>query len=227
MGLHILKATPFSCSTSKALLLTTTTTTTAKPATFSSCLSSYSKTVSNSFLRYNTRLRFPFSLSRAITFSLSSSGSGRFLYQSKRRFRRSVFVAMAASGSVQKSEEEWRAILSPEQFRILRQKGTEYPGSGEYDKFFGEGVYNCAGCGTPLYRSTTKFNSGCGWPAFYEGLPGAINRNPDPDGMRTEITCAACGGHLGHVFKGEGFPTPTNERHCVNSISLKFVPANS
>ncbi|KAL2342022.1 hypothetical protein Fmac_009962 [Flemingia macrophylla] len=144
----------------------------------------------------------------------------------KNAFRRGI-VAMAAPGSLQKSEEEWRAILSPQQFRILRQKGTEFPGTGEYDKFFGEGVYNCAGCGTPLYRSITKFNSGCGWPAFYEGLPGAINRNPDPDGMRIEITCAACGGHLGHVFKGEGFPTPTNERHCVNSISLKFVPANS
>ncbi|MED6169519.1 Peptide methionine sulfoxide reductase B2, chloroplastic [Stylosanthes scabra] len=149
-------------------------------------------------------------------------------YQQKRRLRAAV-VAMAsnAPGSVQKSEEDWRAILSPEEFRILRQKGTEYPGTGEYDKFFGEGVYNCAGCGTPLYKSTTKFNSGCGWPAFFEGLPGAINRTPDPDGRRIEITCAACGGHLGHVFKGEGFPTPTDERHCVNSISLKFAPANS
>ncbi|XP_057737561.1 peptide methionine sulfoxide reductase B5-like isoform X1 [Arachis stenosperma] len=137
------------------------------------------------------------------------------------------FVSMAAPGSLRKSEEEWHAILSPEQFRILRQKGTEFAGTGEYDKFFGEGVYHCAGCGTPLYRSITKFNSGCGWPAFYQGLPGAISRHPDPDGMRTEITCSACGGHLGHVFKGEGFPTPTNERHCVNSISLKFAPANT
>ncbi|KAI9110384.1 hypothetical protein K1719_018544 [Acacia pycnantha] len=83
---------------------------------------------------------------------------------------------MAAPASAQKSEEKWRAILSPEQFHILRQKGTEYPGRGEYDQFYGEGIYNCAGCGTPLYKSTTKFNSGCGWPAFYEGLPGAINR---------------------------------------------------
>ncbi|KAI9090921.1 hypothetical protein K1719_028406 [Acacia pycnantha] len=143
----------------------------------------------------------------------------------KRGFRGGI-VAMAAPAFPQKSEEEWRAILSPEQFQILRQKGTEYPGTGEYDKFNKEGIYNCAGCGTPLYKSTTKFNSGCGWPAFYEGLPGAINRTSDPDGMRIEITCAACGGHLGHVFKNEGFPTPTNERHCVNSISLKFVPAN-
>ncbi|XP_027160977.1 peptide methionine sulfoxide reductase B5-like [Coffea eugenioides] len=155
-------------------------------------------------------------------------GSGALVhYQSKRGIRGGVVAMTAAPGSVQNSEEEWRAVLSPEQFRILRQKGTEYPGTGEYDKFYGEGVYNCAGCGTPLYRSTTKFNSGCGWPAFYEGIPGAMNRTPDPDGRRIEITCAACGGHLGHVFKGEGFPTPTDERHCVNSISLKFTPANS
>ncbi|KAL3730130.1 hypothetical protein ACJRO7_027174 [Eucalyptus globulus] len=146
--------------------------------------------------------------------------------RSRRSFR-GWAVATAAPGSVQKSEEEWQAVLSPEQFRILRQKGTEYPGTGEYDKFFEEGVYNCAGCGSPLYRSTTKFNSGCGWPAFYEGLPRAITCTPDPAGMRTEITCTACGGRLGHVFKGEGFPTPTDERHCVNSISLKFVATNS
>lgn len=129
--------------------------------------------------------------------------------------------------SVGKTEEEWRAVLSPEQFRILRQKGTEYPGTGKYNKTYEEGVYNCAGCGTPLYKSTTKFNSGCGWPAFFDGIPGAINRNVDEDGRRIEITCNACGGHLGHVFKGEGFPTPTDERHCVNSVSLKFEPGNA
>ncbi|KAM1834425.1 hypothetical protein ACFX13_016894 [Malus domestica] len=127
------------------------------------------------------------------------------LHHRKRSFYGGVVVAMVALRSAQKSKEEWRTVLSPEQFWILRMPR-------EYDKFFEEGIYNCAGCETPLYRSTTKFNSGCGWPAFYEGLPGAINFNPDPDGMRTEITCAACGGHLGHVFKGEGFRTPTDER---------------
>ncbi|KAI5852835.1 peptide methionine sulfoxide reductase B3 [Morchella snyderi] len=125
---------------------------------------------------------------------------------------------------VQKSNEEWQAVLSPEQFRILREKGTERPGTGEYDKHSQPGVYNCAGCDTPLYKSTTKFNSGCGWPAFYEGIPGAIERHEDRAfGMsRIEIVCKNCGGHLGHVFKGEGYKTPTDERHCVNSVSLKF-----
>lgn len=124
-----------------------------------------------------------------------------------------------------KSDGEWKAILNPEQFRILRQKGTEPAGTGQYDKFYEEGTYNCAGCGIALYKSATKFKSGCGWPAFFDAIPGAVNRNEDRSfGMsRTELTCAACGGHLGHVFKGEGFPTPTDERHCVNSISLSFA----
>jgi len=126
--------------------------------------------------------------------------------------------------TVNKSEAEWRAVLSPEQFRILRQKGTERAGTGEYDKHSEPGVYSCAGCGTPIYKSTTKFSSGCGWPAFFDAIPGAVSRHEDnTSGMkRIEITCTACGGHLGHVFKGEGFPTPTDERHCVNSVSLKF-----
>ena len=123
-----------------------------------------------------------------------------------------------------KPESEWRAQLSPEQFRILRQKGTEMAGTGKYDKHYDEGVYTCAGCDTPLYKSTTKFKSGCGWPAFFDAIPGAVERHVDSTwGMkRIEITCAACGGHLGHVFEGEGFSTPTDERHCVNSVSLNF-----
>ncbi|ORX96633.1 methionine sulfoxide reductase B [Basidiobolus meristosporus CBS 931.73] len=122
------------------------------------------------------------------------------------------------------SEEEWRTVLSPEQFRVLREKGTEPPFTGEYDKHYEPGVYCCAGCNAPLYKSDTKFKSGCGWPAFFDAIPGAIERHEDHSfgRTRTEIVCKACGGHLGHVFKGEGFPNPTDERHCVNSISLKF-----
>ncbi|KDN38629.1 methionine-R-sulfoxide reductase [Tilletiaria anomala UBC 951] len=127
-----------------------------------------------------------------------------------------------------KSEPEWRAHLNPEQFRILRQKGTEMAGTGEYDRNYEEGIYTCAGCDTPLYKSATKFKSGCGWPAFFDALPGAIDRHVDRSfGMkRIEITCTACGGHLGHVFEGEGYNTPTDERHCVNSVSLKFTPGD-
>lgn len=123
-----------------------------------------------------------------------------------------------------KSAAEWQAILSPAQFRVIREKGTERAGTGEYDKFFKPGVYNCAACDAPLYRSTSKFDSGCGWPAFYEAIPGAIKLHKDKSfGMeRTEMTCASCDGHLGHVFYNEGYKNPTNERHCVNSISLKF-----
>jgi peptide-methionine (R)-S-oxide reductase len=123
-----------------------------------------------------------------------------------------------------KTEPEWRALLTPEQYRILREKGTEAKGTGEYDKLYNKGVYRCAGCSTPLYTSETKFNSGCGWPAFFDAIPGAVERHEDNAyGIkRVEITCAACGGHLGHVFEGEGFKTPTDERHCVNSISVRF-----
>ncbi|ORY96389.1 peptide methionine sulfoxide reductase B2, chloroplastic [Syncephalastrum racemosum] len=123
-----------------------------------------------------------------------------------------------------KSESEWRAILTPEQFRVLRQKGTEAPGTSAYNKHYEKGVYHCAGCDAPLYTSDTKFNSGCGWPAFFDAIPGAVVRHEDNTlGMkRIEICCAKCGGHLGHVFQGEGFDTPTDERHCVNGVSMRF-----
>ncbi|KFK28768.1 hypothetical protein AALP_AA7G044100 [Arabis alpina] len=132
-----------------------------------------------------------------------------------------------STGSIPKQDEEWRAILSPEQFKILRQKGTENRGKGEYTKLFDEGTYSCAGCATPLYKSTTKFDSGCGWPAFFDAIPGAIKQTLEANGRRIEITCAKCDGHLGHVVKGEGFPTPTDERHCINSVSLKFSSEKS
>merc|ERR1711939_447131 len=109
--------------------------------------------------------------------------------------------------------------------RTLRKKGTEMAGSGEYDKHFpATGVYECAGCGEPLYKAETKFNSGCGWPAFYDAIPGKVTQHVDSSwGMqRIEICCSSCGGHLGHLFKGEGYKTPTDERACVNSVSIKF-----
>ncbi|KAL9099840.1 MAG: hypothetical protein Q9163_004716 [Psora crenata] len=127
---------------------------------------------------------------------------------------------------VHKSDQEWQAVLSPEQFRVIRQKGTEAPYTGEYDKHMpSEGVYECAACKAPLYKATHKFKSGCGWPAYFDSIPGAVTRHTDRTfGMeRTEIVCSKCGGHLGHVFKGEGYPTPTDERHCVNSVSLRFT----
>eukprot|EP01111_Echinosteliopsis_oligospora_P003593 TRINITY_DN1563_c0_g1_i1.p2 TRINITY_DN1563_c0_g1~~TRINITY_DN1563_c0_g1_i1.p2 ORF type:complete len:152 (-),score=45.78 TRINITY_DN1563_c0_g1_i1:87-542(-) len=129
--------------------------------------------------------------------------------------------------AVTKTDDEWRVQLNKEQFRILREKGTEMSGSGEYNKHKEPGVYKCAGCEAPLYTSQHKFDSGCGWPAFYETVPGAVDRHTDKDGRRIEIVCHNCGGHLGHVFKGEGFSTPTDERHCVNSVSLKFTEDKS
>lgn len=113
--------------------------------------------------------------------------------------------------------------LTPEEERIIVHKGTEPPYSGEYDDFFEEGTYICRRCSSPLYVSNAKFHSGCGWPSFDQEIPGAVQRFIDPDGHRTEILCALCDAHLGHVFEGEGF-TQTDTRHCVNSLSMRFIP---
>lgn len=116
--------------------------------------------------------------------------------------------------------------LTGEETRVMLQRGTERPFSGRFHDFKGKGTYACKRCGSPLFRSESKFDSGCGWPSFDEEIAGAVTRRRDPDGLRTEIACAACGAHLGHVFLGEGF-TARNTRHCVNSIAMNFIPADN
>lgn len=126
---------------------------------------------------------------------------------------------------IQKTDQEWREVLTPEQFRVLRQHGTERAGTSPLDKTYATGTYTCAGCGQPLFSSETKFNSGTGWPSFYAPLEQAIETSVDRSlfMVRVEVHCRRCGGHLGHVFK-DG-PAPTGERYCMNGVSLNFVPA--
>ncbi len=123
------------------------------------------------------------------------------------------------------TEEKKYNPLTPQEKYVIEQKGTERPFTGKFYDFYEQGTYSCKKCGTALYSSASKFDSGCGWPSFDDEIIGAVKRETDADGRRTEILCAACGAHLGHVFKGEGF-TKKNTRHCVNSISLNFIPDN-
>lgn len=128
---------------------------------------------------------------------------------------------------VQKTEAEWKSLLSPEQFNVLRKHGTERAGTSPLDKVYDAGIYVCAGCGTPLFRSSTKFNSGTGWPSFWQPIEGAIATSTDRAFfmVRTEVHCATCGGHLGHVF--EDGPAPTGLRYCMNGVAMTFMPEAS
>ncbi|MBD2432278.1 peptide-methionine (R)-S-oxide reductase [Fischerella muscicola CCMEE 5323] len=135
---------------------------------------------------------------------------------------------MATSNSekfeINKTEEEWRKTLTPEQFRVLRKHGTERAGTSPLDKNYADGTYVCAGCGQPLFTSETKFNSGTGWPSFYAPIEGAISTTVDRSFFMTriEVHCSRCGGHLGHVF--EDGPAPTGQRYCMNGVAMEFVP---
>lgn len=176
----------------------------------------------------------------ATTFSLRASLSARRLLPTATTTvtttvtKSSLRMSSTGDKNIPSTPEGWRTVLSPSQFRVLREKGTEPPGYSEstvgeleYElkkqvgtKYPTEGSFDCVACGTPLYKATSKFDSGCGWPAFYEGYPGAIKELPDADGRRIEIVCNNCGSHLGHVFKGEGFPTPTNERYVHTFVII-------
>ncbi len=136
----------------------------------------------------------------------------------------------AAQGPVRKSEQEWREQLSRDEYRVLREGGTEAPFTGKYTDETTEGVYRCRACGAELFRSDTKFASHCGWPSFYDpSASDAVVLLEDRSlGMaRTEVRCARCDSHLGHVFHGEGYQTPTDDRYCINSVSLTLEPARA
>ncbi len=125
---------------------------------------------------------------------------------------------------IQKTDAEWHTELSPEAFKVLRKHGTERAGTSPLDKVYDEGTYSCAGCGTPLFLADTKFNSGTGWPSFFLPIEGAVETTVDRTLFmsRTEVHCAKCGGHLGHVFN-DG-PKPTGLRYCMNGVSMDFTP---
>ncbi|MEU1199858.1 peptide-methionine (R)-S-oxide reductase MsrB [Streptomyces sp. NPDC005813] len=134
------------------------------------------------------------------------------------------------SYDVEKSDEQWRAELAPDEYKVLRRAATEMPFTGEYTDTKTRGVYSCRACGAELFTSAEKFDSGCGWPSFFDPKDSdAVELAEDRSYgvLQTEVRCARCGSHLGHVFEGEGFPTPTDQRYCINSISLRLTADES
>lgn len=137
----------------------------------------------------------------------------------------SATTLLAQSFEVTRSDAEWRSMLSASEFRVMRQEGTERPGSSPLDKIYASGTYTCRGCALPLYPSATKYDSGTGWPSFWDSLPGSIGSKPDNTLLtrRTEVHCRRCGSHLGHIF--DDGPAPSGKRHCLNGVSLQFQAA--
>jgi peptide-methionine (R)-S-oxide reductase len=160
---------------------------------------------------------------RPISFLFNSSHNNN-ICKSSQSF---IMTTSENQYEIQKSEQEWKETLTPEQFKVLRKHGTERAGTSPLDKNYEEGTYVCAGCGQPLFTSETKFNSGTGWPSFYQPIEGAIDTTTDRSLFmtRTEVHCSRCGGHLGHVFS-DG-PKPTGQRYCMNGVSLEFSPEKS
>ncbi|ESS65278.1 peptide methionine sulfoxide reductase B8 [Trypanosoma cruzi] len=175
--------------------------------------------------RTETMLLPPLPPSVSVPFSAAASFLWRF-HSTCRKLQMTHCASHAETdGSKDIDDAAWRRKLTPEQFHILREKGTD-PRFGPYSDHFEPGEYLCAACGTLLYKSEMKFRCGCGWPAFWDCVPGAVREEPDSDGVRTEIVCNACNSHLGHLFRGEGLCNPPpNERHCVNSTSIRFQPS--
>lgn len=137
------------------------------------------------------------------------------------------YAAVASEGSfeVTRTDAEWKALLSPLEYKVMRKEGTERAGSSPLDKNYADGTYACRGCDLPLYPSKTKYDSGTGWPSFFESLPNAVRTKDDRKlfSLRTEVHCRRCGSHLGHIF--DDGPAPTGKRHCLNGVSLKFLAA--
>jgi peptide-methionine (R)-S-oxide reductase len=167
-------------------------------------------------------MQTPISRSKALAVAAAAGAAALFLGR-----RSPVTAAAPAHYQVAYTDEQWRSRLSPDAYEVLRHAGTEAPGSSPLDEFFKPGTYACAGCNLALFDSKTKFESGTGWPSFYEPLPHAVQTSDDTSlGMpRTEVHCRRCGGHLGHVF--DDGPKPTGLRYCMNGVALAFHPAHA